>query len=629
MLDTIVDALRGGELVPGLSEAELERLAGISNRVDFPAGAELLTADRPNDRVYVIESGIAEVLRVRGKNEERIARVDRGSCLGEMSALAHRPVAMTVRAVTPIRALSFDGAALLRALIEVPRLGANLAFVLIERLQGNLGRRTARMAVVALADASIETIEAARRVANAASEHAAKVAIVDLTPAPPSGIETDSVSLDALATEPDRAIALKRRLSACSALRVVVRRGTPVLPPERAFAVLHALGAHCDLIVVIGPQEEAGLLVSHEPSRFARWVRVGRDPALAAPSPALGFSGAEDGPERRVLAVGAAPPGNAGASRLLDARHGEPTYAASDDPRSVRDLRALARDLAGVRIGFALGAGAARGFAHIGVLERITELGLPIDALVGSSAGAGIGCLWSFGYDGDRIEHLVAELQQHGVRWALPLRSLLSGRRLERHLRHGAAGNGFDEARWPVGIVAVDMYAQRETLFTMGDLPRCVLASSAVPGVYPPVDVDGRWYVDGGVLNPVPTRFVRPLGVDVVVAVDIGSAEAGGVAPRGGPMLLDVLRCSAGLMYGRISEHSRAGADVLLRPQSTERTPGLFGYERGRAWRSLGRDAVDASADALRQLLRRRSDAGHEGDAMWANTRGSTRPISG
>jgi hypothetical protein len=131
------------------------------------------------------------------------------------------------------------------------------------------------------------------------------------------------------------------------------------------------------------------------------------------------------------------------------------------------------------------------------------------------------------------------------------------------------------------------------------------------------------------VLNPVPTRFVRPLGVDVVVAVDIGSAEAGGVAPRGGPMLLDVLRCSAGLMYGRISEHSRAGADVLLRPQSAERTPGLFGYERGRAWRSLGRDAVDASADALRQLLLRRSDAGHEGDAVWAGTRASARPISG
>ena len=108
---------------PGSRRPSSSVSAGISSRVDFPAGAELLTADRLNDCVYVIESGIAEVLRVRGRNEERIARVDRGSCLGEMSALAHRPVAMTVRAVTPIRALSFDGAALLRALIEVPRLG--------------------------------------------------------------------------------------------------------------------------------------------------------------------------------------------------------------------------------------------------------------------------------------------------------------------------------------------------------------------------------------------------------------------------------------------------------------------------------------------------------------------------
>ena len=163
MLDAIVDALRGGDLVPGLSEAELERLARIATPVEFAAGDELLTAGRLNDRVYVIESGIAEVVRVAGTNEERIARVDRGSCLGEMSALAKRPVAVTVRALTPIRVLSFDGAALLSALVEVPRLGANLAFVLIERLQGNLGRRTPRVAVLALAELTAETIDAARQ----------------------------------------------------------------------------------------------------------------------------------------------------------------------------------------------------------------------------------------------------------------------------------------------------------------------------------------------------------------------------------------------------------------------------------------------------------------------------------
>jgi len=135
-----------------------------------------------------------------------------------------------------------------------------------------------------------------------------------------------------------------------------------------------------------------------------------------------------------------------------------------------RSPEALARDLAGVRVGLALGAGASRGYAHIGVLEQLTEHGVPIDALVGSSAGAGIGSLWSFGYEPDRIERLFAELQRHAVGWTLPTRSLLSGARLERHLRHSAAGNGFGDARWPYGVVAVDLYTAREELFTDGDL---------------------------------------------------------------------------------------------------------------------------------------------------------------
>ena len=336
------------------------------------------------------------------------------------------------------------------------------------------------------------------------------------------------------------------------------------------------------------------MLVSHEPSRFARWVRVGRAPALAAPSPDSAFLEPRtdrSGVCSRSVRPRLRTPARRGCSMRVTASAPTPRVTTAFRAR----FRALARDFAGVRIGFALGAGAARGFAHIGVLERITELGLPIDALVGLSAGAGIGCLWSFGYDGDRIEHLVAELQRHGVRWALPTRSLLSGRRLERHLRHGAAGNGFDEARWPVGIVAVDMYAQRETLFTMGDLRgACSRAAPYPVSILPSTSTDAG--TSTAVADPVPTLFVRPLGVDVVVAVDIGSAEAGGVAPRGGPSCWT--SCAA-----RRDSCTAASASTAAPAQTSSCVRRAPSERRGCS--ATNEDEPGAVSDATRSTLRR------------------------
>jgi len=131
-------------------------------------------------------------------------------------------------------------------------------------------------------------------------------------------------------------------------------------------------------------------------------------------------------------------------------------------------------------------------------------------------------------------------------------------------------------------------------MFTAGGVVPCVLASCAIPGIYPPVLIEGRWYADGGLLHPVPTGFVRPLGADRVITVDLG-VQGDGAVPKRPPHLLDVLRESASLMHARISEQSRQGADVVLRPDTANMASGLLDYATADGWRALGRDAVDAA----------------------------------
>jgi NTE family protein len=594
----IFEALRISELTAGLDEAELLRLARIARVAEFSPGERMLTAGQLNDRLYVLASGIAEVFSGSEPNGEQPTRCYAGACLGEMSALSGKPITLSVRAQSPVRALAFDGEPLREELTRVPRLGANLAQVLIERLRGHIGQRSARLVLVALPDAREEWRRVAQTISQAVFRHAPRTVVIDLLDE-----SSNAPSVAALATESARMEAFERELAANGADLLTVKRGTSRPPLPQLSAVLNLLGSQCEVLVVIAEEREAFSMATEKPEIFVRYVSMlaGR----ASPVPRLPQVASGAAPECRVVWCDESAPKRAGAMRTADAQFGARVYSAKRESISVRDLAALARDLAGARIGLALGAGSSRGFAHIGVLERLAETGVPIDALVGSSVGAGVGSLWSFGYEPDRIEALFAELRRHGARWNWPIRSLLNGARLERHLRHSAAEHGFDDTLWPFGVVAVDLYAGRETMFTSGDLPQCVLASCAVPGIYPPVRMSGRLYVDGGVLHPIPSGFVRPLGVEKVIAVDLAGAETPEDPPRSGPFLLEIMRRCTNLMHTRISEHSRAAADIVVWPQSpTKALPGVLDYRKARNhWRTLGREAVDKAADQLRSLL--------------------------
>ena len=180
------------------------------------------------------------------------------------------------------------------------------------------------------------------------------------------------------------------------------------------------------------------------------------------------------------------------------------------------------------RLGLALGGGAARGFAHIGVIQVLEEAGIRPDLVVGTSAGSLVAALYAYGKNGAELASVALTLDEGAITdWAYPSRGMIRGDALARFVREQTGGLNIEQMKMRLGIVATDLDSGAAILFERGDAGQAVRASSAVPAIYQPVKIGGREYVDGGLVSPVPVRFARQMGAEMVVAVDISSPPDG------------------------------------------------------------------------------------------------------
>lgn len=175
------------------------------------------------------------------------------------------------------------------------------------------------------------------------------------------------------------------------------------------------------------------------------------------------------------------------------------------------------------KFGVALGGGAARGWAHIGVLRALEEIGIKPDIVVGTSIGALVGGAYAAGYLDD-LEEWVRKLKWQDILGMLDLRlsgGLIGGEKVIGRLAEGMAGIEIDALDIPFGAVATDMDTGREVWLREGYVLDAIRASIALPGLFSPVFREDRWLVDGGLVNPNPVSLCRALGADVVIAVDL------------------------------------------------------------------------------------------------------------
>jgi NTE family protein len=259
-----------------------------------------------------------------------------------------------------------------------------------------------------------------------------------------------------------------------------------------------------------------------------------------------------------------------------------------------------------VKIGLALGGGAARGFAHIGVIKALEAQGIVPDIIVGTSAGAVVGALYASGLSGFELQKVALEIDEAQIGdWSLPDRGVFKGEALQNFVNRAVANRPLEKLPRNFSVVATDLKSGESVLFRTGNTGMAVRASSAVPGVFQPVSINGHEYVDGGLVSPVPVRAARSLGANFVIAVDIS------VNPRDArtSSTLGVMLQTFAIMGQSISRYEKAEADIVIRPITAE-LPATDFAGRHRAVLEGEKAAAAAMADIKDRLARLRAKPG-------------------
>lgn len=235
-------------------------------------------------------------------------------------------------------------------------------------------------------------------------------------------------------------------------------------------------------------------------------------------------------------------------------------------PRTETQVPAVAdpKPVTPPKIGLVLGGGAARGFAHIGVLKVLEANGITPDVIVGTSAGSVVGAIYASGMNATDLQKNAIALEESALSdWTLSSKGVLRGDALQSMVNRFVNNRPIESLNRRFACTAVDVNTGRLVIFERGNTGQAVRASSSVPGVFQPALINGIEYVDGGVITPVPVRVARKLGADVVIAVDISAKPV----PLKKPAALDIVLQSVTILGETLAAFETAEADVLIKPK--------------------------------------------------------------
>jgi NTE family protein len=254
-----------------------------------------------------------------------------------------------------------------------------------------------------------------------------------------------------------------------------------------------------------------------------------------------------------------------------------------------------------IKVALALGGGAARGFAHIGVIKGLEARNIQVDLVCGTSAGSVVGALYASGMSGFAINKLALTMDEASISdWAMPFRArgFLQGVALQNFVNTTLKNRPIEKMVKPLGVVSTDLRTGQPILFQRGDTGIAVRASCSVPSIFEPVKIGGHEYVDGGLVSPVPAAFARKMGADFVIAVDISARPESAQTTSS----FDVLLQTFTIMGQTIKTYElEKYADVVITPNLAAMSGSDFGQRNAAIL--AGEEAVAKIAPELQRRL--------------------------
>lgn len=595
-------------LLATLDDRGRDQFDAASTIVEIPEGEVVISLGDYVDRLYLVRDGLlrAELLDRHGLPFE-VSRYGRGEIFGEMSFLRGDRASATVRALTAVRLTTVPHSVLGEMAEHYPGIMRELAGLIAHRLnETNQRFRQLRpgRAVACVTTGSEGAVALLRQVALSASRHLRQpVLVLDMVgciqPQADSGRLPPLIQMLA---EPGELGAHDRFADRREADFGVMDGSGPVeLSP--LLGALSDLQVRHPLVIVHmagGPMDERvidavdGPLLFREAGDTPDWgVFIPRPGALEVVL--REGSGSYEGKGRVVAA----------SKRVLDGP--APALSRGSEPWASVDW--IARFLIRRRVGLALGAGGSKGYAHLGVIERLQELNIPFDYIAGTSIGAPIAAAIAAEVPLGELKDLLDHTFSRALRPTVPIQSFLSSRALSTELQKIAKGRTFEDLSTPLAIVTVDLLERSEVVLRKGDLAMAMVASMAIPGIFPPVRANGRQLVDGALLNPIPNATVAEMGADVVIGVKLTNPSISRAIPAArrrisfrAPPIVDSIQAAFEVMQWKISESGAAGSDIPIEPQFVG-TTGLRDFTRGAEFMVTGRAAVDAARPVIEELL--------------------------